>query len=224
MAAKKKEEAVEQAQESAVTDEKEQKVDEKVQKITDEIKTCLIKTKREGMADLVMFMEDAGFFSAPASGGNHSNQVGGLAEHSLNVLHMAEKMSVALYGGKNISDELRNSIVIATLLHDLGKVGDYDKQMYVPNILKSGKQSEAKPWMRNKQLSNVPHAVRSIKLATLFIDLTEDEEWAILAHDGLYDFMKYEIMGHETELYMLVHFADLWSSKVLEKSESEGEE
>lgn len=217
MAAKKKEEAVEQAQESAV-------MDEKVQKIMDEIKTCLIKTKREGMADLTMFMEDVGFFTAPASGGNHSNQVGGLATHSLNVLHMAEKMSVALYGGKNISEELRNSIVIATLLHDLGKVGDYDKQMYVPNILKSGKKSEAKPWMRNKQLSNVPHAVRSIKLATLFIDLTEDEEWAILAHDGLYDFMKYEIMGHETELYMLVHFADLWSSKVLEKSESEGEE
>ena len=218
MAAKKKEEAVEQAQESAV-------MDEKVQKIMDEIKTCLIKTKREGMADLTMFMEDVGFFTAPASGGNHSNQVGGLAEHSLNVLHMAEKMSVALYGGENISEELRNSIVIATLLHDLGKVGDYDKQMYVPNILKSGKQSEAKPWMRNKQLSNVPHAVRSIKLATLFIDLTEDEEWAILAHDGLYDFMKYEVMGHETELYMLVHFADLWSSKVLEKSkESEGEE
>ena len=217
MAAKKKEEVVEQAQESAV-------MDEKVQKIMDEIKTCLIKTKREGMADLTMFMEDAGFFTAPASGGNHSNQVGGLAAHSLNVLHMAERMSVALYGGENISEELRNSIVIATLLHDLGKVGDYDKQMYVPNILKSGKQSEAKPWMRNKQLSNVPHSVRSVKLATLFIDLTEDEEWAILAHDGLYDFMKYEIMGHETELYMLVHFADLWSSKVLEKSESEGEE
>lgn len=222
--AKKKEEAVEQAQESVVADTQEKKVDEKSQKIAEEIKTCLLKTSRPAMEDLVMFMEDAGFFSAPASGGNHSNQVGGLAEHSLNVLHMAEKMSVALYGGKNISEELRNSIVIATLLHDLGKVGDYDKQMYVPNILKSGKQSEAKPWMRNKQLSNVPHAVRSIKLATLFIDLTEDEEWAILAHDGLYDFMKYEIMGHETELYMLVHFADLWSSKVLEKSESEGEE
>ena len=217
MAAKKKEEAVGQAQESAV-------MDEKVQKIMDEIKTCLIKTKREGMADLTMFMEDVGFFTAPASGGNHSNQVGGLAEHSLNVLHMAERMSVALYGGENISEELRNSIVIATLLHDLGKVGDYDKQMYVPNILKSGKQSEAKPWMRNKQLSNVPHSVRSVKLATLFIDLTEDEEWAILAHDGLYDFMKYEIMGHETELYMLVHFADLWSSKVLETTGEGGDD
>lgn len=194
------------------------------QLIEEEITTCLLKTEREGIEDLIDFMKETGFFSAPASGGNHSNQAGGLAEHSLNVLHMAEKLSVACFGGANITDEFRNSIVIATLLHDLGKVGDYDKQMYVPNILKSGKQSEAKPWMRNKQLSNVPHAVRSIKLATLFIDLTEDEEWAILAHDGLYDFMKYEIMGHETELYMLVHFADLWSSKVLEKSESEGEE
>ena len=183
-----------------------------------------MKTEREGIEDLIDFMKETGFFSAPASGGNHSNQAGGLAEHSLNVLHMAEKLSVACFGGANITDEFRNSIVIAALLHDLGKVGDYNKQMYVPNILKSGKQSEAKPWMRNKQLTNVPHAVRSIKLATLFIDLTENEEWAILAHDGLYDFMKYEIMGHETELYMLIHFADLWSSKVLETSESEGEE
>lgn len=229
MAKKKEEEQVttapvEEAVESAVADapvEEETVVEDLVAK---EIKACLLKTKREGIKDLVEYMEDSGFFTAPASGGNHSNQVGGLAAHSLNVLHMAERMSFAFYGGKNISADLRNSIVIAALLHDLGKIGDYDKQMYVPNILKSGKQSEAKPWMRNKQLSNVPHSVRSVKLATLFIDLTEDEEWAILAHDGLYDFMKYEIMGHETELYMLIHFADLWSSKVLEKSESEGEE
>lgn len=220
----KKKEVVEQTQESAVVDTQEEKiVDKELQKIKKEIENCLLKTKRIGVEDLLVFMEEVGFFLAPASGGNHMHEVGGLAKHSLNVLHMAERMSVSLYGGENISEEFRNSIVIAALLHDLGKVGDYDKQMYVPNILKSGKQSETKPYMRNKQLLNVPHAVRSIKLATLFIDLTEDEEWAILAHDGLYDFMKYEIMGHETELYMLIHFADLWSSKILEKSESESE-
>lgn len=220
----KKKEVVEQTQESAVVDTQEEKiVDKELQKIKKEIENCLLKTKRIGVEDLLVFMEEVGFFLAPASGGNHMHEVGGLAKHSLNVLHMAERMSVSLYGGENISEEFRNSIVIAALLHDLGKVGDYDKQMYIPNILKSGKQSETKPYMRNKQLSNVPHAVRSIKLATLFIDLTEDEEWAILTHDGLYDFMKYEIMGHETELYMLIHFADLWSSKILEKSESESE-
>lgn len=186
------------------------------------IRASLLKTKREGMEDLLDFMEESGFFTAPCSGGNHLCKEGGLAEHSCNVMFTAEKMSVVLLGGKNITDEIRNSIVIAALLHDLGKVGDYGKQLYVENILKSGKRSDAKPFMRNKSLTNVPHAIRSIKLATLFIDLREDEEWAILTHDGLYDFMKYEIQGHETWLSMLIHWADMWSSHVVEGDSEEG--
>lgn len=186
------------------------------------IKTSLKKTEREGIDDLIAFMDEVGFFTAPCSGGNHLCKEGGLAEHSCNVMLTAEKMSVVLLKGENITPEIRNSIVIAALLHDLGKVGDYGKAMYVENILKSGKRSDAKPFMRNKGLSNVPHAIRSIKLATLFIDLTEDEEWAILTHDGLYDFMKYEMQGHETQLSMLIHWADMWSSKVIE-AESEGD-
>ena len=186
------------------------------------IKTSLKKTEREGIDDLIAFMDEVGFFTAPCSGGNHLCKEGGLAEHSCNVMLTAEKMSVVLLKGENITPEIRNSIVIAALLHDLGKVGDYGKAMYVENILKSGKRSDAKPFMRNKGLSNVPHAIRSIKLATLFIDLTEDEEWAILTHDGLYDFMKYEMQGHETKLSMLIHWADMWSSKVIE-TESEGD-
>lgn len=186
------------------------------------ITTSLLKTGREGMENLIDFMEEIGFFTAPCSGGNHLCKEGGLAEHSMNVMFTSERLSVLLFGGKNITDDLRSSIVIASVLHDLGKCGDFDKPLYVPNILKSGKPSAAKPFARNKDLSNVPHAIRSIKLATLFIDLTEDEEWAILTHDGLYDFMKYEIMGHETPLSMLIHWADMWSSKVIEHDEQKG--
>lgn len=185
------------------------------------IKQSLVKTKREGIEDLIQFMEEVGFFTAPCSGGNHLCREGGLAEHSVNVMQSAEKMGVSLLGGAAYN-EVQNSVVIAALLHDLGKCGDYDKQLYVENILKSGKRSEAKPFKRNKDLTNVPHAVRSIKLATLFIDLTEDEEWAILTHDGLYDFMKYEIKGHETWLSMLIHWADMWSNKILEGGTGEG--
>jgi hypothetical protein len=101
-------------------------------------------------------------------------------------------------------------------LHDIGKIGDFGKQMYVENILKSGKQSEAKPWKRNPELSAVPHAVRSVKLATLFIDLTEEEEWAILTHDGMYDYAKTFLQGHESQLFMILHWSDMWASRVLE--------
>lgn len=190
------------------------------------IRDSLTKTGREGIKELLSFMEQNGFFTAPSSGGNHTCKEGGLAEHSVNVFWTAEKLSVALYGGKNITKEMRDSITIAALLHDLGKIGDYDKPMYVENILKSGKRSDAKPYKRNPDLTAVPHAIRSIKLATLFIDLTEDEEWAILTHDGLYDFMKYEMQGRETWLSMLIHWADMWASHILEggaeASESEG--
>ena len=88
--------------------------------------------------------------------------------------------------------------------------------MYIPNILKSGKQSDAKPWQRNPSLLPLDHATRSIKLATLFIDLTEDEEFAIRYHDGLYETANYGVKGHETQLYMILHWADMWTSKVIE--------
>ena len=189
-----------------------------------EIIETLKKTGREGIEGLIAYMEDSGFFTAPASGGNHSFGEGGLAEHSLNVCHTAEKLSVSLIGGKNITDEIRNSVVIAALLHDLGKCGDYGKKMYIENILKSGKQSEAKPWKRNPELLPLDHATRSIKLATLFIDLTEEEEFAIRYHDGLYETANYGVKGHETQLYMLLHWADMWSSRVLEGDAGEGSE
>lgn len=207
---------------------------EQTPSVRDMIETALRKTEREGVDDLIAYMDEIGFFKAPASGGNHSNGEGGLAEHSLNVMTMIEKFGVAALGGDGYNT-IQNSAVIAALLHDLGKCGDYGKQMYVPNMIKDGrptkaepeqkyKQSEAKPWKRNPDLLPLDHATRSIKLATLFIDLTEDEEFAIRYHDGLYETANYGVKGHETQLYMLLHWADLWSSRVLEGGVEEGGE
>lgn len=181
----------------------------------DIIRDALMKTNREGIIDLLDYMNEIGFLEAPCSGGNHLAKKGGLAEHSVNVLTIAEKIGVALLGGARYN-EVQDSVVIAALLHDLGKCGDYEKPMYVESILKSGKQSDAKPYKRNPELSAIPHAVRSIKLATLFIDLTEAEEWAILCHDGLYDFMYKELKGKETWLQMIIHWADMWASHIIE--------
>lgn len=214
--AKKKEEAV-----AAVEETKQEEVKKPNFKaiITESLK----KTKREGVEELLAYMDEIGFFTAPCSTRYHLAQEGGLAEHSVNVLNSAEKLSVALYGAKNITEQIRSSIIICSLLHDLGKCGDYGKPMYVDKVLKSGKKG-VQPYETNKALTKVPHAVRSIKLATLFIDLTEDEEWAILTHDGLYDFMKYEIPGSETPLSLILHWADMWASHVLEIEADESAE
>ena len=202
--------------------------------VRDIIVTALKKTERPGIDDLIDYMDEIGFFTAPASGGNHSFKEGGLAEHSLNVMRMIEKFGVAALGGEGYN-AIQDSAVISALLHDLGKCGDYGKKLYVPNMIKDGrptkaepeqkyKQSEAKPWKRNPDLLPIDHSIRSIKLATLFIDLTEDEEFAIRYHDGLYEPANYSVKGHETQLYMLLHWADMWSSRVLEGGAEEGGE
>lgn len=179
----------------------------------------LKSTKREGIEDLIDYMEEIGFFTAPCSGSYHLCKEGGLVEHTANVLKFAEKISVALFGGKNITNEFRNGAVIAACLHDLGKCGQFGKANYVPNILKGGKRSDSKPFKTNPDLLYVDHEIRSVAIAQMFIDLTEEEQFAILYHNGMYGPLKYSLQGKETPLYMVIHWADMWASRVVEKEE-----
>lgn len=195
------------------------KKQEKPVNFVEEFETILLNTKREGIDDLIDYLNDAGFYTAPCSGGYHLATEGGLVQHSVNVLHVAEKISVALYGAKNLTKEIKTSIQICALLHDIGKVGQFDKPNYVANTLKSGSVSGSKPFKTNPDLLYVDHEIRSIAIASMFIDLTEDEQFAILYHNGLYGNLKYAISGKETPLYMIIHWSDMWASRILEKED-----
>ena len=170
--------------------------------------------KREGVEDLFAYMESIGFFEAPASGGHHLHCEGGLAEHSWNVYSIAVELNYSFDAKIPLE-----SIAVASLLHDLGKCGDYGKQMYVKNVLKSGSQSDAKPYKRNSDLLPLDHATRSLCIINRFMDLTEDEEYAIRYHDGLYVPENAPVKGNETPLYIILHTADLWSSRITERKE-----
>lgn len=191
------------------------------------IKSLLLSTERKGIDDLVKWMDQNEFFVSPCSGAYHLAKIGGLAEHSMNVLNQLQTIS-----GIFAPDIPEDTLIICALLHDLGKCGDHGKPGYVPNIIKDGrptkadseqkwKQSETKPYEANKDLYPIDHEIRSVKIASKFIDLTEEEELAILWHNGLYGNFRYQIQGKETPLYMLLHFADMWASRVIE-SENDG--
>ena len=178
------------------------------------IKHVLLSTKREGIEDLISYMEECGFFDAPCSSKYHLSCEGGLAKHTRNVMTYAEKLGVVWLGGKEYNN-IQEHVIISACLHDLGKMGQFDKSLYVPNLLKSGAIGK-QPYKVNSDLLDIPHEVRSIMIAQTFIDLTEEEQFAILYHNGLYGDFKYEISGKETPLYMIIHFADLWCSRVIE--------
>lgn len=189
-----------------------------MEQLQKEIEKELLDTGREGMEDLIEALRDMGFYEAPASTQFHGAYAGALSEHSKNVLDCARSLAIAWLGKKWWTTN-RNSVVICALLHDVGKCGQFGKALYVPNILKSGEQSDKKPYEQNKDLMTLQHEVVSVIEVTKFIDLTEDEQRAIAWHNGLYGCFKYDIQGKETPLYMIIHFADMWASRVVEKEE-----
>lgn len=186
----------------------------------------MMSTKREGMADLLDFMVDLGFLTAPASGGNHLPVDGGLLEHTVNVMQLAEKIGVAMLGGAAYN-KIHNSVIIAAGLHDLGKCGRFGSPYYVENMIQDGrptkkepeqkyKRSESKPFKISSELCHIDHPLRSVELAARYIDLTEEEEHAIFYHDGAYGSLAYDLKGHEEPLQVIIHFADFWAAQFLE--------
>lgn len=195
----------------------------------EKIEQLLLSTGRKGMASLLVEMNEMGFFESPCSAQYHLAKEGGLAEHSLNVYTLMDKLADLLYPELD-----KSSVIICALLHDLGKAGQFGKMGYVPNMLKGRatkanpepepKQSKDKPYKINPDLLHIDHEVRSIEIAGKYIDLTEEEHWAILMHNGMYGTYKYQIQGKETPLYLLLHMADMWASRVTEKEVNDSEE
>ena len=184
-------------------------------KAKEKIEHNLKMTMREGMEDLLAWMDANGFYDAPCSGKHHLAKAGGLAEHSLNVLQIAVPLIEYLFlrKEKQISTALINSAVICSLLHDLGKAGQFDKRNYILND-----DPKKGAFKTNPDLLYVPHEVRSIAIASQFIKLTEEEQFAILYHNGLYGELQ-SVKGQETPLYMILHFADMWASRVAESED-----
>lgn len=96
-------------------------VNEKKEKFIDLLKS----TNREGMDNLLAWLEKTDFYIAPSSTMFHGNYKGGLLDHSLNVYEVAKRIYSDLHELNNNIVIPEESIIIATLLHDICKVNQY---------------------------------------------------------------------------------------------------
>jgi 23S rRNA maturation-related 3'-5' exoribonuclease YhaM len=175
-----------------------------IKNIRTNIVEALRKTKREGIEGLITYMDDNGFFTAPASKSHHQNYMGGLAEHSLGV------MGRTIAEVDTMQNKLRNklvSIVISSLLHDLCKIDQY------LIITKDENGIEHEPCIISNSEADWRHSEKSIEVAKRFIVLTEEEEFAIRYHMGIYrkDY-SWDDFGNAIKKYPLVyliHVADM---------------
>lgn len=174
-------------------------------------KTLLESTKRKGINNLIKWLDNSDFKVAPASTRYHNCFEGGLLAHSLNVYNEAirQKDLIKLF---NIPME---SIIIASLLHDICKVNYYCQEL---RNAKVNGQWVQEPFYKVEDLFPVGHAEKSIIIAMNYIELTDVEVAMIRNHMG---FSKDEpnqvsALFNKYPEALILHNADMIATYVLE--------
>jgi len=177
--------------------------------------------KREGIDELVAWLDTTDFFTAPASTRFHGNYDGGLVEHSLHVLEFALTNLNWAMKYKPEFESLRESVVIAALFHDVCKVNQYTwgEEKWTKND--GGRWVSYSSYGFHDDLP-MGHGEKSVYYISKHMELTKSEILAIRWHmgsteigtqmDGL---TKYAYQAaFEDPLVKLIHGSDLISTLV----------
>lgn len=137
---------------------------------------------REGMEDMLSWMDAVGFLDAPASTRFHGSYPGGLADHSntvyLRLLCLREMLSL----GEKIRDD---SLFVCGYLHDLCKLEFYQSAKKAMKNPETGKWEDVDTYVINEHFP-MGHGEKSAYIAAYFLKLTAQEALAIRWHMGGY--------------------------------------
>jgi hypothetical protein len=168
----------------------------------------LLGTKRKGVDNVIRFLEESDFFSAPASSTHHLNVVGGLACHSWNVFEVMSHFNRFLpecdeYGG--------DTVVLVSLLHDLCKTEFYKVNGYA---------SKTRPFVVREDRRGLGHGEDSLcLLLELGLELSLEEKKAIRWHMGPFDHTGLKNQGDWNDLSTLLFISDYYATTFLEKKQ-----
>jgi hypothetical protein len=174
-------------------------------------------SRRDQILQFKSFLEkETTWLTSPASTRYHLCVEHGLLIHSVGVTYNALKIKDLM--APDITDE---SVIVAALFHDVGKLGHPGKPYYLPNDNRWEIEKRGMAYKVNPEVVAMNLAVRSLHLVSKFIPLTEEEAQAIVAHDGLYPVnggvVNLEYYQRECRLTMILHFADFWTAAVEEE-------
>ncbi len=141
---------------------------------------CRSTIHRDGLEDLLTWLQKADFFTAPASTHYHGAYAGGLCQHSLDVYEYAKKLT--FLSPVPISDE---SLAIATLFHDVCKCGLY--RMDKRNQKINGEWQEVPVYTVAEKFHFGGHGSKSVYQVQYFMKLEPVEAVAINCHMGFSD-------------------------------------
>lgn len=182
------------------------------------------KAKVRGIENLIKYLCDTDFFTAPTSTRFHLACEGGLAYHSLNVykrLHTEfTQEAKAKTGTDKIDSDIKYSLIICSICHDLCKVNFYEKGKRNVKNPDTGKWEEVPTYNVKDQLI-LGHGEKSLYICQkLGVVLTDEEAMAIRWHMGGFDnavkggaFGLSEVYDNSM-LALLLHIADMKASHI----------
>ncbi len=177
----------------------------------EEFINLLKSTGREGMNDLLNFIEKTDFFVAPASTKYHGNYEGGLLEHSMKVYEILKHKVQNSIIDIDVKDD---TIIIIALLHDICKA-NYYKTDY-RNAKNERGEWEKVPYYTVDDTIPYGHGEKSVMMLTEYLKLTSEEKYCIRWHMGFTEpkelYGTISIAYKKYPLALLLHEADLEAS------------
>ena len=191
----------------------------------------LYSTGREGMDEVIGQLEELGFFQAPASSKFHLNHEGGLLEHSLNVCKVGLMLREQMLLLKPDLEESLNkeSVIIASLLHDICKADIYQKCIRKRKD-RLGQWVDYETYELDYSDFPLGHGEKSvIVLLRMGLDLSDDEIMAIRWHMSAWDLpfqspdlkANFDTAKRLCPLCTLIQAADGLASNLLESKDPE---
>lgn len=128
----------------------------------------LRSTKREGIENLLNFLEKSDFYTAPASTRFHGNYEGGLLEHSMKVYEIFKEKIKA--SGLSTPED---TVIIAPLLHDICKTNYY--KVDYRNAKNARGEWEKVPYYAVEDTIPYGHGEKSVMMITEYMKLTNEK-------------------------------------------------
>jgi len=154
-----------------------EQIQENWYKLRDLITETFEGERLEKLNEMYDYFEDR-MCLAPASGKEHYHNahVGGYVEHVLHVTDLALQLKKVWEDNSatiNFTDE---ELIFAAIHHDLGKVGDMDKDYYVPQESEWHRKNRGEIFTHNGELQYMTVTDRAIFLLGQFqIPMSENE-------------------------------------------------
>lgn len=169
---------------------------------------------------LFEYLDENGFFTAPASRQNHGSYAGGLFDHSLNVFKRLRTLTEQC----GLTWRRPESPFIVGMFHDLCKIDMYKlikgQTKIIPDPLGFNDFVEYTTdphYEHNENVTLTGHGEKSVLLLSQFMTLTEEEMLCIRYHMGAYmtdEWGAFDAAIRKYQNVLYTHMADMLASKV----------